>query len=190
MSAGKPRRDRPPVRRVAVPERVLEAKLLDRVDYADAFWTGLEEGDLEQLTAFSRAVFGVPPGWVRALFRLRNVIVLPFGLRTSVGPAPEWSGGAPKLGDRVGLFSVAGLGADEIVLGEDDRHLDFRVSVLRHEEGGRQGVVVTTVVRFRNLLGRAYFVFVKPFHRLVVPAMIRRGVEAVDSPSGSSCPTT
>jgi hypothetical protein len=167
-----------PIRRVAVPVRVLEAELLARVDYADAFWVGKAVGDLEQLTAFSRAVFGDPPGWVRALLRLRNAVVSPLGLRTSVEPAPEWSGGPPAVGDRVGLFSVKGVGTDELVLGEDDRHLDFRVSMLRQEDEGRPGVVVTTLVGFHGLLGRTYFAAVLPFHRLVVPAMIRRGVEA------------
>jgi hypothetical protein len=37
-------------------------------------------------------------------------------------------------------------------------------------------VVVSTIVRFHNWLGRAYFVPVRPFHRLIVPAMIRYGL--------------
>jgi hypothetical protein len=159
----------------------MEAGLLERVDYADAFRVDCEVGDLEQLTAFSRAVLGVPPGWVRALLRLRNLIVSPLGLRTSVEPTPERPGALPKAGDRVGLFTVKAVEVDQLVLGEDDRHLDFRVSVLRQEERESTGVVVTTLVCFHNLLGRAYFVAVGPFHRVIVPAMIRRGIDVLES---------
>jgi len=156
------------------------------VDYADAFWIAREVSDLEGLTALSRAVFGVRPVWLRALFRLRSWLVSPFGLRTSGNPSPEPSTHPPRIGDRVGLFTVMDLAADEIVLGEDDRHLDFRVSVLRQEASGRAGLVVTTVVRIHNLLGRVYFTVIKPFHRLIVPAMMRRGVDALDA-SPRSC---
>lgn len=181
----RPTGDRPPVRRVAVPGRVLEAGLLDGLDYADAFWIGREIRDLEQLTDFSRAVFGVPPLSVRALFHLRNRIASLFGLRTSGDPTPERSANPPGLEDRVGLFTVMGVADDELVLGEDDRHLDFRVSVLRQDGPGRPGVTVTTLVHFHNLLGQAYFAAVKPFHRLIVPVMMRRGVAALGSASRS-----
>ena len=60
-----------------------------------------------------------------------------------------------------------------ILLGEDDRHLDFRLSVLRQRGGTADWVVVSTVVRFNNWLGRAYFLPVRPLHQLIVPAILR-----------------
>lgn len=57
----------------------------------------------------------------------------------------------------------------EIVLGDNDRHLDLRVSLLV-ERGGRDGrektLSVTTAVRLNDRLGRCYFCFIKPFHRM------------------------
>ncbi|MBW4457320.1 MAG: DUF2867 domain-containing protein [Nostoc indistinguendum CM1-VF10] len=38
-------------------------------------------------------------------------------------------------------------------------------------------VVVSTVVKFNNWLGRAYFVPVRPVHKIIVPAMMRYGLE-------------
>jgi hypothetical protein len=73
------------------------------------------------------------------------------------------------LGVRDGLFPVLHRSADRVVLGLDDRHLDFRVLV--DVEPGR--VRCTTGVR-RRPLGRAYFAVVGPFHRSVVPAMLER----------------
>ncbi len=64
------------------------------------------------------------------------------------------------------------------MLGEDDSHLDFRVSVLRQSETEMDGgsdarLVVTTVVRCHNRLGRAYITAIRLFHRRVVIASLR-----------------
>jgi hypothetical protein len=76
---------------------------------------------------------------------------------------------------RVGVFRVYERTDDEVLLGEDDRHLDFRVSMLLQREGlEAPRVVVATVVRYNGRLGRLYFAVVRPFHRRIVPAMLRR----------------
>lgn len=59
------------------------------------------------------------------------------------------------------------------MLGLDDRHLDFRIVVEVTELGaGRQEVAASTIVKTHNLLGRTYLAVVKPFHRIIVPAML------------------
>ncbi len=56
----------------------------------------------------------------------------------------------------------------------DDRHLDFRVSVLVED-----GVLtVATRVRLRNRVGRAYFAPLRLVHPLVVRVMVARAVAA------------
>ena len=76
-------------------------------------------------------------------------------------------------GNVAGIFHVLARNGDEILLGEDDRHLDFRLSVLVRRQAGVAWAVVTTVVRYNGLLGRAYFLPVRPFHKRIVPAMLR-----------------
>ena len=64
---------------------------------------------------------------------------------------------------------------DVVVAGADDRHLDFRaVLQVRERPGGDAELVLATVVQRHNVAGRAYFALVRPFHRQVVPAMLRR----------------
>ena len=53
-----------------------------------------------------------------------------------------------------------------MILGTDDRHLDFRVSILRSE--AKDLVAISTWVRPHNNLGRAYLAMVYPFHRIIV----------------------
>ena len=102
----------------------------------------------------------VMPAWVRALLALRNRLVRPFGLKTSAAPETK----------AVGIFPVCSESADEMILGLDDSHLDFRLAVLRN--GGR--VYMSTWVRPHNLAGRIYLRLVMPFHILICRHMVAR----------------
>lgn len=117
------------------------------------------------LTAFTHAA----PGWVDGLMRLRDRVVAPLGLKTGAGD-PFVLQGPLQPGVQVGVFRVLALGPHELVLGEDDRHLDFRLSLL-WQPGALH---VTTLVRPHNLAGRAYLALVSPWHHLIAAAMGRR----------------
>ncbi len=73
----------------------------------------------------------------------------------------------------IGFFPVISRSAEKLVLGVDDRHLDFRLVVEVSELGeGVQEVVASTVVKTHNPFGRTYLEIIKPFHRMIVPAML------------------
>ena len=114
-----------------------------------------------------RKCWDARPRWVDALVTLRNLIVSPFGLRTS---APNETGTA----DIIGLFPVLSQTPERLVAGFNDKHLDFRVVVDVATSGGGRNVTATTVVLTHNLLGRTYLTLITPFHRLVVRAMLRQ----------------
>lgn len=164
---------------VPPPADSLAAPSLPRVDYADAYMARLPAGRRYTLDEAVALVLATAPGWVKGLMRLRNTLVRPFGLK--VGPPRDAPGrGGPLLpGARVGIFRVFDRRPNELLLGEDDRHLDFRVSLLLRDEGERQVTIVTTVVCFHNALGRAYFTLVRPFHQIIVPALIRRALRRI-----------
>jgi hypothetical protein len=158
----------PSVVRVPVPERVVAAGHLPVVDYADTFWADTPIAGRQDLIAFAREAFGRFPFWLTALMRVRDAIAGPLGLRT-IKDFPLQADGEAGVGGRLG-FEVLEIRDDEVLLGETDKHLTFRVSLL-HDGAG---VSVTTLVEFHNRLGRLYFVPVGPAHRLVVPAIMRR----------------
>jgi hypothetical protein len=96
------------------------------------------------------------------LLKLRNLLVKPFKLITD------------PTGRKSFKFPVVSSDANRVVLGFDDRHLDFRVVVdLRQLEGVRTARA-TTHVRTKNLGGRLYLAVVKPFHRRIVPVLLER----------------
>jgi len=160
------------VEKVAVPGATLAAGAFARADYADAYRVRLPGSGPRDIDALVRAAFTTVPGWARMLMRVRDRIVGVIGLKTSPR-GMRLDTVALQPGMSLGIFRVFARSASEILLGEDDRHLDFRVGVLLQREQGVDWVIVSTVVRFNSWLGRAYFVPVRPLHRLIVPAMLR-----------------
>ncbi|MFM9849597.1 MAG: DUF2867 domain-containing protein [Hyphomicrobiaceae bacterium] len=76
--------------------------------------------------------------------------------------------------DAVGFFPVISQSPDRLIAGFDDKHLDFRVVVDVAPAGTARRVTTTTLVRSHNLPGRLYLAVVLPFHRIIVPAMMRQ----------------
>ena len=151
--------------------------VLAGTQFADSYWLMADGLGLDAVSA-TRRVMGRTPGWITVLMTIRNVIVRPLGLKTELG--------STAFRDAIGLFPVVDKSASRVVLGFDDRHLDFRVVVDVNELGaGRQEVAVSTAVKTHNLLGRAYLALVKPFHRLIVPAMLAQVLTGDDcQPAG------
>ncbi|MGF0524067.1 DUF2867 domain-containing protein [Agrobacterium pusense] len=115
-----------------------------------------------------------PPGWLKGLFGLRDALVRPFGVRTTEAMRQA------AHGRRIDFFRIQDETADEVVLGEDDWHLDFRVSIRRQRLPSGTLIVTTTAVRINNAFGRLYLFAIAPFHRLIVRASLRRMAASLD----------
>ena len=100
------------------------------------------------------------PGWARFLLVIRRLLTAPFGL----------SNDGPQAADKVGIFPVESETERELIAGFNDRHLDFRVSVL--SEGGR--VLLATWVHPHNIGGRLYLAAIMPFHILIARNALAR----------------
>ncbi|WEK00741.1 MAG: DUF2867 domain-containing protein [Candidatus Sphingomonas phytovorans] len=139
-------------------------------DLLDAYAIALPvaaTGDIEQLT---RAVLARPAGWTRALMRIRDGLMAPLGVKTSAAIARN------ARGESIDFFPVVERSARELVVGENDRHLDFRTSILLRDTATGEGreLVAITVVHCHNLLGRAYLTVIAPFHRVIVKSYLDR----------------
>lgn len=130
--------------------------------------------------------------WVNALMRIRNAIVKPFGLKTSDSIEDrqlKLNNLQPEVGKRIGIFKIFDKTENEIILGEDDSHLNFRVSLLLSPLSDRENekeLSVTTVVKFNNLLGKLYFIPVKPFHKVIVKRMTANIVKQIIAKIGQN----
>ena len=55
------------------------------------------------------------------------------------------------------------------------KHLTFYAALWCGEkESGGQTFTITTVVKFNNRLGRLYFFFIRPFHKVIIRSMLKR----------------
>jgi hypothetical protein len=159
---------------VALPAQSRIAHVYESVHLADAFAIRLPSGASNDPDVLARFIFSHQPSWIAVLMRVRDMIVACFGLKTARQLATI--AGDAKA-ERVGIFKIYSTNETEIVLGEDDSHLDFRVSVLCSSGPGPETspqLTVSTVVHCHNLLGRAYILAIAPFHRMVVKASLRR----------------
>ena len=93
------------------------------------------------------------PPWARSLLKVRRVLTTPFGL----------SNDGPAASDKVGIFPVETETDTELIAGFNDRHLNFRVSVISMQ--GR--VSLATWVHPHNPGGRFYLAAIMPFHILI-----------------------
>jgi hypothetical protein len=164
------------VRAVALPDDSLVAAVPFH-DHVDAFRVRVDPARFPNVDAFARAFGRRPPAWIRAALRARDAVVGLVGLKKA-SDAPVDDDGPLEIGAFVGIFRIIQRRENEILAGEDDLHLDFRVSLLYERAGDEAFVTVSTVVRFNNVLGRAYFLPVRPVHGLIVPAMIRSAIAA------------
>jgi hypothetical protein len=128
--------------------------LLAGAQFVDAYSIAIDGAALDARQAAEK-VLARAPRWIEMLLALRNFLVAPLGLKTS---APD----EPGARDIIGIFPVVRQTPDRLVAGLNDKHLDFRLVV----------DVATTLVLTHNLLGRTYLAIIRPFHRLVVPAML------------------
>jgi hypothetical protein len=139
--------------------------LLPSADFADAFSLVVDEPSLDAIAAAKRAM-ARPPGWISALMSLRDLLVRPFGLRTRHDRSLVRT-------HRIGAFPVLSQTPERVVMGLDDRHLDFRLVVdVAPLDERRRDVVATTLVRTHNRLGRIYLAAILPFHRRIVPGIM------------------
>lgn len=156
---------------VALPPEARVAPRYAGAFLADAYAIDLPAGCTHDTLALARFALERQAPWVDGLMEVRDGVVSLFGLKTAAALRADTAPGVP----RIGLFRIYETHPEEVVLGEDDRHLDFRISVLRRAtaSGGHE-VVAVTVVHCHNLLGRNYIRLIAPVHRRVVRSALDR----------------
>jgi len=153
----------------------------DELPSASRLYAYMEEGDFmdcfsapilhkeQSIDDLARGARMKMPKWAVPLLALRNILVIPLGLKTTF--AGEQSvGGKVEPGQLIDFFRVYERYENEIILGDDDKHLDYRVSVYRCQDN-QDRLYLATWVRRNNWLGHVYLALVLPFHKMIVKAI-------------------
>jgi hypothetical protein len=151
---------------------------LKAVHFCDAFQAPVTNPELSPHDT-CRAVFACAPAWIDMLLKIRGMFASVLGLRHGgeagfqVTPDARY-----EVGQRVGRFLIRSIERDELIVGENDKHLDFRISIYRSSLNGVEAVTVSTAVEIHNIIGRIYMLVVEPFHRYIARTMLQRAVNA------------
>lgn len=122
-------------------------------DYVNSVSATITDG--RPMTAdilFEHMFIQLPP-FVLKLLKLRDVLVKPLGLKTGT-----------TFRDR-----IIERDEEEIIIGAEDKHLSFWVSVYCSRlHCDQQTAAITTAVKYHKFFGKCYFAAIKPFHKLIV----------------------
>lgn len=158
-----------------------------KYDYIDSF-VGILNDSQHTLTStqLGTTFFTSSPEWVGKLFDLRNKIVSLVGLKTA-GKMSEKEQQLEnfkcEVGEQLGLFKVFHKTENEVVMGEDDKHLNFRISLFFNSSSldlNKKELFISTTVEFKNWFGKLYFLPVRPFHKIIVPAMLKSIIQNLE----------
>ena len=154
------------VKKVQEFSAVLPHAALDGADWADG-WKVLVSKPFVDARQAAGAVVAAFPKWTYPLLALRQVAVLPLGLKGA--------GASHGTSDMIGIFPVAREWPGRLVAGFDDKHLDFRIVVETESLCDQYTAVrMMTLVKRHNLLGRVYLAAVMPFHKLILATILSR----------------
>ncbi len=152
-----------------------ETSLLKNIpfDYMDSYSVDINTKSLT-IDQVGKSFFLASPEWVSALLQLRNKVVGIFGLKTGSNKSDKQRLIANfkfEIGERLALFKIFDKNQNEVIFGENDKHLDFRVSLFLDKQ--KNTLTVSTLVKFNNWMGRLYFIPVLPFHKIIVPVIVK-----------------
>jgi hypothetical protein len=155
-------------------------KYLAGADLFDAFEVPIAGSNRSALQIYID-LMAKTPVWINGLMIVRDRAVAMFGLKhlghlDDIDPVKGVD--SYREGDRVGIFSILSISDCEVVFVEADKHLDAKVSLRKTFDGHKYAVVFSTVIHFRNILGRAYMMFVWPLHKLIVPSLLARSTNS------------
>ncbi len=154
-------------------------------DYTDSYRGSLSRSNkIITQNDIGKAFFLSAPKWVGTLMTLRNKIVSIFGLKTGNNLKHEdilKNDFDLQKGKSIGIFKIYDKNDNEIVMGEDDSHLNFRVSLLLEPKKMEKTLTISTAVVFNNWLGKLYFLPVKPFHKIIVKSMLKRTLQGLEN---------
>lgn len=142
-------------------------------DYSDAFECEIATDKKVTADDILISFWTDMPNWINQLFKLRNLLVKPFGLQADEGEVFDFKE-CIRSGESYDFISVTDKSPHETIIYLNDKHLGAYLSIhIEEPEGNRKKVRIITVVRFHYWLGYVYFYIICPFHYLVVRSLLK-----------------
>jgi Protein of unknown function (DUF2867) len=131
--------------------------LIERADFRDAYRAPLSRSDLSVVEIFF-AIFARRPSWMNLMLIARNQASALAGLEvpTTAEIINMEKRDRYFVGEKIGPWPIFFLGSDELVAGRDNKHMDFRLSIMKMHDGIRPSIAVSTLCMINNKFGQYY----------------------------------
>lgn len=128
------------------------------------------------------AFWTMPPKWVDSLFKLRNILVKPFGIQGGNNDSRIELEKCIRTGGSYSFMSISAKSDNETILCANDKHLVMYLSIqVKELNESDKEITTSTLVKFHNLLGRAYFLVIYPFHCIIVKTMLKSVIKNLNN---------
>jgi hypothetical protein len=158
---------------------MLGREFIERAYFHDSYRAPLSRSELGIVEVFF-GIFAHHPLWMKLLLIVRNKLASFAGL-----DAPTTSEilhlevkDRYLVGEKIGVWLIFSLSENEIIAGRNNKHLDFRLSVLKLPDGDITSVVVSTICTVHNLTGKLYLFLIVPLHRYGVRKLMANALGA------------
>ena len=157
-------------------------KSLPNNHYCDAYqfsFSGIQKIDTYDLIRYFILCF---PWWMKVMLITRELFARIVGLKVANLKAikKEIRDFKGEVGTGIALFRVIeNNNENEILLGLDDKHLNFRLSVLNTFKEKHHIITYTTKVEIHNRMGKVYSSFVLPVHKLIMRSVLAKVADKV-----------
>ena len=161
------------------PSSMLDRHSIEHAYFKDSYCAPLNHPQSGMIDIFI-GIFAHHPMWMKFILVTRNRIASSCGLEAASASEilhaefkKEYS-----VGEKIGVWPIFLLTENELVAGRNNKHLDFRLSVLKVMDGETPSVVVSTICMVNNTFGKIYLFFIVPFHKWGVQRLISRAINA------------
>lgn len=169
-----------PVVATEIPAKsLLDAKSVETAYFSDSYRIPLRSSDTAMTTLFF-GIFGHHPLWMKGLLIVRNRIAALCGLDVPTDaailrPVPK---AHYRVGEPIGPWPIFNLTENELIVGRDNKHLDFRLSIMRETTGQGTVATVSTICNVHNLFGRLYLRLIIPFHKFGLRRLLANALQS------------
>ncbi len=143
---------------------MLVASLLKPIDYSDCFITSIDIKRFKDIDTFVKNYFLSQPKWLKAVS---------FNMLTKKSLKANLEKNQFNPNDKVGSWRIYVRDKNEIVFGEYMGFMEYRFGM--RIDGNK--LRVATVVQYKGLLGRYYFLVVRVLHKKFVLMSLRYGLK-------------
>ena len=157
----------------------LGTDLIEGADFRDAYRAPLNRSDLGVVDIFF-TIFAQRPAWMNLMLIARNKVAALAGLEV---PTTSEIMNMQKrdrylVGEKIGPWPIFFLGADELIAGRNNKHMDFRLSIMKDHDGVRPSVIASTLCMVHNKFGQYYLSAIIPFHKFGLPRLMAAALAA------------